>query len=80
MHCSISPGAFSGVYLYRRLEGLITMFERPLNCLVYTDYTVTKVLQLFHTRNRFTHDLLHDYMCPIQSGLHPVRRPDHQSH
>jgi hypothetical protein len=43
------------------------MSERPTNCLIYTEYTVTWALQSFRTFNYFVLSLLHGNVCPPRS-------------
>jgi hypothetical protein len=45
------------------------MFERPSNCLIYTEYTVTRALHSFYTFNYFTLDLSGRGACLHVSGL-----------
>jgi hypothetical protein len=45
------------------------MFKWPTNYPVYTEYTVMRAVQSFHTLNYFIHDLLHGDTCHTLSGL-----------
>jgi hypothetical protein len=47
------------------------MSEHPLNCPVYTECIVTRVLQSFYTSNYFTWDQLEGDTCSFFTGAPP---------
>jgi hypothetical protein len=75
MHLLYTLGESPGGLFIGVVRDLVTMSELPPNYPIYTECTVTWVLQSFYTFIYFTRGQSDGNTCPLPLGLRPVRHP-----